>query len=337
VGLVLFLGLVLAVGGVLGWRLWLAHQRQRALDQAREGDFEAAAPALHRALERSPDDVPILEELVRGHLKTDDKVAALPLLDRWCRLRPEDAEPFRLRMQALRQTKPAGALADGLHLLQRNPQDVGLRLRVAGLHFATGDFALAEKECRDVLRREPGRTAATRLLAETLKARGQRDEAARLLDNLLRKHPGDTAAMLGRAVLHLDTGQPQRAIPLLEQVLQLDPRRQRTGRYQLALAYERAGRPADARRVLGELQAMQEAEVLNDALRSQPNNPDVQLRAARALLAGRHVGAALDLIGKVLERRPADPEAHRLLATYYDSIGQTERAAEHRRRAGDSR
>src|SRR5262249_33409656 len=149
----------------------------------------------------------------------------------------------------------------------------------------------------------------------------------RLIDDLLRKHPNDTAAMLTRAVLYLDTGQPAQAIPLLEQVLQLDPRRQRTGRHQLAMAYERAGRPADARRVLAEMNALQEAEVLSAALGTQPDPPAVQLRAARAFLAAGRIGAALDLIGKVLERQPANPEAHRLLAGYYDSIGQPDRAA----------
>jgi Tfp pilus assembly protein PilF len=36
----------------------------------------------------------------------------------------------------------------------------------------------------------------------------------------------------------------------------------------------------------------------------------------------------------VLERRPDDRDAHLLLAEYYDQVGQPQRAAEARRRAG---
>jgi hypothetical protein len=58
---------------------------------------------------------------------------------------------------------------------------------------------------------------------------------------LLLKQPDDPAALMGRAILHLDTQQPALAVPLLEKVVNIDPRRQRTGRYQLASPTNRPG------------------------------------------------------------------------------------------------
>jgi predicted Zn-dependent protease len=318
---------------LLGRWLWLGQERLNALQQAREGEFQAAAPTLHRILRRSPDDLEVLQTLVRGYLKGNNDVAARPLLDRWCQLRPNEPKPFLERISLLRNKDPAAALKDGLHLLRLAPSDPYGQLLVAGLYFDAGRFPEAEKACRAFLAEEPKQTEAIQLLARILQAQGQTEQAAALLDDLLQKDPGNTATLMTRGRLYLDLGQANQAIPLLEQVVNLDPGRQRTGRYLLARAYEQANRHEDAQRVLAELRLLQEAEVLDGVLSSQPDNPDVQLRAARAFLAAGKRSAALDLIGKVLQRRADDREAHQLLATYYEQIGQPGRAAEHRSKA----
>lgn len=324
---------ILAAGA--GWWAFRAADRSSALALARAGQFDDAAPRLQGVLARSPRDPAVLAALVTGYLHEEDTAAALPLLDRWCELRPNDPEPLRLRMDLHRKEQRFdAALADALRLLDLDPDSDTLPLTVAGLSFSAGDFAQAEKRCRELLARQPRRRDARRLLAESLRARGQREEAAAVLDTLLREQPGDTAVMLGRGSLYVEMRDPERAIPLLEAVVRLDPRRQRTGRYQLVLAYEQAGRSADARRVQAELSALQESEVLRDALGSQPNNPDVQARAARAWLAGPQAPQALDLLGRVLDKHPDHAGAHAALAEYYERIGQPGRAAEHRQRAG---
>jgi hypothetical protein len=43
----------------------------------------------------------------------------------------------------------------------------------------------------------------------------------------------------------------------------------------------------------------------------------------------------LKLVDEVLQAEPRNREAHRLLAGHFDRIGQPERAAEHRRLAGE--
>jgi predicted Zn-dependent protease len=234
------------------------------------------------------------------------------------------------------QQRLAEALADARHLLALEPDDANAKLRVAQLCFGAGEFDEAETLCAECLDQEPRWRRARKLRAELWLARGRPEKAAAILDDLLRERGDDFGLMLARAAVHLDMREPERAIPLLEKIVQQDKSRQRTGRHQLALAYEQAGRHADAQRVMREMHQLQESEVLRDALSSRPDDPDVQVRAARAWLAGSgpEVRRGLELLGRLLERHPDHAGAHRALAEYYERAGQPQRAAEHRRRAG---
>ena len=87
------------------------------------------------------------------------------------------------------------------------------------------------------------------------------------------------------------------------------------------------------RRIQRELHALQEAEVLRDALESQPDDPDVQARAGRAWLANGQVKQGLELLERLLQKHPRHAAAHEALAEYYESIGEKGLAAKHRRAA----
>lgn len=330
-GVILFL-VGASVGVWWGYRVW---ERGRVLQIAEAGDFERAGPLLERELARSPWNLDVIQALARGYLAREERSAALPVLDRWCALRPNDPEPFRLRLDAhQKEQRYEAAREDARQLAQLVPEDPKMPLMVASLSFSAGNLESAERDCRAVLKLQPRRRDARRLLAEILRAQGKYDAAAKVLDALLAEKGDDTAVLLGRGSLYVERGEGKKAIPLLEQVLRLDPRRQRTGRYQLVLAYEQAGRAEDVRRVQAELHALQEAEVLSDALGSQPENVEVQVRAARAWLMGPRVAQGLELLGRILERHPEHGGAHTALAEYFERIGQADRAAEHRRRAG---
>jgi predicted Zn-dependent protease len=321
-----------AVGA--GWWFLRSRPRDRALTLARDGQFSAAAPQLESVSAHDPEDVEVAEALARGYLEAGDREKARPHLDRWVRLRPDEANPYRLRMGLHRAAKSFGeAQADGLRLLELKPKDDALVLTVAELSFEAGDFEKAEQLYRRALEDQPQARDARRMLGHTLQARNRPRQAADLFDELLKEQPDDTRAMLARGILAVEMGEPAVAIPLLERVVQLDPGRQRTTRAQLARAYGQAGRSEDARRVTEELNALQEEEVLRKALDSQPDNPEVQVRFARAWLARGMTAAALDLLGRLLDRHPDHRGAHRTLAEYYEKAGQREKAAEHRRRA----
>lgn len=328
--------LALVVGGSLsGYWLHGRLEKSRALAAVESGSFADAEPLLRQALTRSPRDIELLRAIVQGYGEADRVADAEPLLRRWCDLRPQDEEPYRLRFESYRRrARHREALTDGLHLLELAPDDLDIRRKVAASQFALGSFAESEDECRAILGRKPGDRSARSLLAQALRARGDPAGAGAVLDQLLRAEPDFTRAMMSRAILFLESGSPALAIPLLERVIRLDPRRQRTARYQLSLAYERVGRHDDARRVMQEVRRMQEADTLRTAVLSQPDNLALCVRAAEALLENGNTGEGLDMLAGVLARDHEYGPAHLALADHFDRQNQSDRANAHRRRAG---
>ncbi len=128
--LLILLGtLVLSLGAGFGWyRLQTYLDRQHGLDLADNGHFDQAEPLLRRAVARNAEDAEVNRALALGYLAQKEGGPLLtevePLVTRWCRLLPEDPEPYRVRMELwLRLGRYAPALADGEHLLELDPDD----------------------------------------------------------------------------------------------------------------------------------------------------------------------------------------------------------------------
>lgn len=325
---------VLATACYGGWQLWLRGQRANLLEQVDLGEFAAVESQLVDLARWLPRDEELLASLAKGYLQGKNDDEAEVWLNRWCERCHFPTEALRLRLGLLRkQQRFAEAIPDAQLLVERFPEDPALRYQLAALYFSNAQLALAEKECLSSLEWAPKHRETRRLLTDVYRAQGKLQQASRLSEELLKEDPASPSAMMMRAILHVDSGEPQQAIPLLKQVLALDPTRQRTARYQLAIAYERAGQPDEARKVQKELHQMQEAEVLRDALTAQPDNLNVLVRAGSALLRSGDIPAGLELLGRALEMDPLHRQAHAALAAYYDSIGEKKRAADHRHKA----
>src|SRR5207248_9167040 len=95
---------VVALAAVAVFFLWRGyqarHERAEGLAAARLGRFRDAEPSLRHALERDPEDVEVIQTLARGLLGTGRYAEAELPLGRWCILRPDDAKPFKSRMDA---------------------------------------------------------------------------------------------------------------------------------------------------------------------------------------------------------------------------------------------
>jgi thioredoxin-like negative regulator of GroEL len=87
-----------------------------------------------------------------------------------------------------------------------------------------------------------------------------------------------------------------------------------TARYQLSRALARTGQTADANREAVELLRQKEAvRVLVDC-KSQPDNLDLQARAAEVLLSQGRTEEGLRKLQEILACDPGHPAARRLLA-----------------------
>jgi tetratricopeptide (TPR) repeat protein len=321
-------------GAVILWATDHNRERVEGLRSARDGDFARAQPLLKQALGRNPDDAETAEALARGYLAADDPQAAA-YLARWARLRPDQPEPVRLRLEFNRKHKQRDeAFADGRRLLEFEPNNQQLSRTVMNLGFSIGRFEEAEQLCRECLRRQPGDTGLLVMLAEIRRARGDLPDSAAVLDPLIKDHPKLTAALLLRATVFDESGEPEKAVPLLREVMAGDPKRRAAAAYRLSLALEHAGRPDEARAALAELRRLQDIDTFAEAIRTQPDNLDLRVRLAESLLADGNTQDGLSLLGAVLAIDGRFRPAHRALAAHYEKQGQPDKAAEHRRLAG---
>jgi Tfp pilus assembly protein PilF len=346
-GLLLVVVLLAVAGAALLGGRWLRarSERQQALQLAGLGRFAEARPLLEGALARDPGDAVVLKQLALGTMEQDAD-AAEGYLTRWCELRPGDAEPFHLRM-ALRQAFARDeremaeklrlmglALADGQRVLELDPDLDEVRRQVAWLLLGVGRFAEAEQACRRCLARAPGDLALFYLLARARHGQGDRARAEALLDAVVRGQPGFPEALLFRAVLHREANQPDRAVALLRQALALKDCPRRDCLYELSLALASAGQADEAGRVMAELRLLTLQDHLS--IENLPHTPSVRVQLAEAMLAAGKAEEAKAQLDRALADVPDFAPAHLALARYYEHKGQPDRAAEHRKKAGDT-
>jgi tetratricopeptide (TPR) repeat protein len=336
---------ITAIVVVVGAAIWLwphllgGGAREKALALAQAQRFDEAEPTLIRLFESDPNDLTVVIALATGYVSSDRLVAgAEPYLTRWCELEPANVTPFKLRMDlSLRLKHSDRALPDGLHVLEREPENFELRKTVAWLLLGQGRFAEAEDACRLCLRSHPDSPPLRFLQASIESMQGHTEPAIRLLDPLVTPSPPYPPAALLRAALYLEDQPPlpDKAVPLLRAVLatNLDTDDRQKARYLLSQALFRLKEDAEATRVLDELRRDREAERLFIDSQQQLGNEAMQMRAAAALLDVGRSEQGLDLVQRVLRRDANNAAAHRVLADYYQKLGQKDRASFHRRLA----
>lgn len=259
--------LVLSTVAWLGWQRWEASDAgQEAIHLARQGRFRDAEPKLRLALSYDPDNIDLLKPLALGLLGTDNQAEAERVLTHWCLVHPEQVEPYRLRMdlrhQNAQRVKPMDeqqrlkelALVDGLHVLEREPNDDATANKVVWLCLVSGRFEDADRVCRRSLQRLPDDPELLYLQARVCHALGAKSEAQELLIKLLSHRPQFTPGLLLLAILHYEADETERAIPLLRRVIAEGGGSHKEARYHLGLALARAGHTDEAQRLLAEVQ-----------------------------------------------------------------------------------
>jgi predicted Zn-dependent protease len=325
---------VLVAGGVLGWG-WVHDRAERraALLLASEGRLDDAAPRLRRLLERHPGDVQVVGALALSSMDAGRLVDAQTYLDRWCELRPDEAEPFRQRLELWKKEwKVPEGLGDAERVLRLEPDDARTRQTLSHLYLTTGRPDDAEREALRCYRARPEDPDVWYLLASIYHDQGRAADATSLTDRLLRARPDFVDGLRLRAQLYLDAGQPEPAVDLLRRAAG-GPDGDGAAHYELSLALERAGRGKEAKEVLAGLRE-REAWTLWEEDKHRDDNPGLQARVVETLLAAGKVGDAVRFLTELLARNPHAAGAHELLAECYDRQGQPERAAEQRRLAG---
>src|SRR5262249_55393774 len=120
-GFWLLTALALVAGGAaFGWREFqVRRDRAEALGLAQRGHFSDSEPLLKGVLERTPNDLEVIQALARGYVAIDNRPEAETYLGRWCALEPDVARPYQARMEFWEGIeKWDRALADGQRVLE---------------------------------------------------------------------------------------------------------------------------------------------------------------------------------------------------------------------------
>jgi tetratricopeptide (TPR) repeat protein len=341
------LAVVLALGTV-SWLEWERSEARRAGQEAvrlaQQGRFRDVEPKLRLALDYDPDNVELLKPLAVGLLRSDNPDDADLVLTHWCHVRPEQAEPYRLRMdlrhQSAQRVKPLAeqqrlkelALEDGRRVIELDPGDDATARKVVWLCLTSGRFEDADHVCRRYLQRQPDDPELLYLQARVCHARDANAEAQDLLKKLLSRQPQFTPGLLLLAILHYEADEAEQAIPLLRRVIAEGGGSHKEARYHLGLALARAGHTEEAQRLLAGVQ--QDNFEKDTAGLGEAESLAVRVRRAELLFGSGRADEALALLQVVLREDPGYAAAHRLLATYYDQKGDSAKATEHRRLAG---
>jgi predicted Zn-dependent protease len=329
---------LLALAAAIGWR-WFQDRadRAQALDLARQNRFDTAEPLLLSLYERHPRDVEIVRALALGYFGARRYPEAEPFLNRWCELRPEEPEPYRRRFDLwMKQENVALALADAEQVLKRDPNDFEIRLVRVQLLVLDGQYATAGQEAMRGLQAQPNNVQLQYLLAKSAQEQQRPAEAAHLAERILQTRPDFTPALQLQAELYLEAGQPEPAIRLLRQAAAKAGPEQVAVLYQLSTALTRAGREDEAKQALAEMQYRRALAIWSQN-EHRDDNPALQARVVEPLLASGKADEAVRFLQAVLTRNPKAPSGtHELLAQCYERQGHPERAAEHRRRGGET-
>lgn len=229
-GRTLVLATCLTAVALIGLVFWPSNEdpeRAAALRSAEQDHFADVEPTLLRLYKRHPEDVALVRALAIGCLSAQRYTDAEGYLNRWCALKPSDAEPLERRAELwLRQQDTPRAAVDIQSVLEIQPDDVRGRQIFAQLLFLNAQLPEAEQECLRCLSARPGNKETLYLLACVYRRLGQTEKALELAERLLKQSPSSVPALALRAELYLDADQIQPAIDLLSKAKEdakLDP------------------------------------------------------------------------------------------------------------------
>jgi tetratricopeptide (TPR) repeat protein len=261
----------------------------------RTGDVDGAVAALREALARAPDRLDVRRGLGRYLVAVGRGEEAKRLL------REGSGSAHGIEalgsdlVDLLAQTEGAkSALAELALLLAQSPDATELRLKVARLYGAALEPARAEPVYREIISRAPRSRHAERArleLASLLAGLGRSDAGREVLDDQLGVQPRHVEALTARARLALRQGEADRASADLRAVLGKRPGDASAHRL-LAEAHQLKG---DARAATAELER---------AIVSAPDDPEAYLALADLHLRAGRPERALDVVNRLLHRRP---------------------------------
>jgi predicted Zn-dependent protease len=262
-------------------------------------------------------------------------IEAQGLAEKWIQLRPESAAAWaqhgEILVRRLRKAEAVTALREAVRL---DPNGRRTRMSLARMLIETRQSPAEAAEHLEWLReKEPKNPEVAVLTAMCREAQGRPDEAAAILDRLIAENARDAKAHYHRGRLELNRGQAAAAAPHLRRAAELDPSDPEILN-SLLLCVQQVGTPAEIREVEERWKRcdadLKRVTDLARLISASPRNPDLRREMGELFLRNGREREGIRWLESALREQSDHVPTHRLLADYYERIGE-ETLAEHHR------
>lgn len=232
--------------------------------------FADASREIAKLLSRRPKDPKLLEMAAQTFWRQNRFVETETVLRRLIDLGGAGAEIWALYGDALdAQKKTPEAVLAYREAVRLRPDSIDYRYALGSLYWKSIDYAAAEAEFLEILRRAPKEPRASFNLGDIYLSKGQAAKALPFLETAAAAFAGefDTRLAYGRALAAVN--QFEKAATELEAAVKLKPEIPE-GHFQLGLALQRTGRRAEAAAAFKEAKRLQDAKREAEKVQPQP-------------------------------------------------------------------
>jgi Tfp pilus assembly protein PilF len=312
---------------------------ERVLLEAHRGELERVSEFCgERVRAKHPDAPLVLEAVTYGFLRKFQLRDARACLQLWLDDQPENTQAHLLRgiIDEL-QGQTNDARDEYQRVLELDPEHEEARMRLSGVLLENHEAREALRHLECLQRGRPDDPVVAVRIAQCRVQLGQQPEAEKILDDLLARRPDYPEALAARGKLALQSGDLARAEDLLRRAVQLDPGNYST-HYQLYLCLERCNKEDETRLELSRLDQLEDdlkniKEILDLRMDRAPNDPALRYQAGMIALRSGAVEEGVRWMESALEADPDYAPAHKVLAVYYQRVGNPSRAAKHLEKA----
>jgi tetratricopeptide (TPR) repeat protein len=310
---------------------------EQALLQVYRGDLAGQEAFLRSCVEQDdPDVLEILDVLSAALILQSREAEAHRCLDDLLRRQPNHFDALVRRGYTAKSMAWYPQAVESLQkALELRPDVFAPRLSLAEILVVLGRFEEAQKHF-ELLREKQSRNPSVLFgLARCLAGRNQNEEAIGLLDRLLAVYPNDWKALSERGWLAVQLDRVSEGETYLRRAYSLAPPDLQL-LVRLTDCLRLVGKQEEARTFREQMTRLkadiQRAGQLGDLIRDQnSNDPAPRYELACILLRTGKEKDALHWFQTALEKAPNHRPTHEALAAFFEKVGATEQAAQHRR------
>jgi tetratricopeptide (TPR) repeat protein len=312
---------------------------ERVLLKAARGEMDQVGEYCRVLLASGhPDSGLILEALISGCLRAYRMHEANACILDWKKREPNSPAPlFFAGLMHLQLTNQQDAADHFRRVVRMDPDHEEARLFLTNVLVELKLYEEALPHLQLLQRRLPRNLLVQARLASCLEDLGRQAEAEKILAAILERDPNYPPALTQAGRLANRTGDVEKAEKLLTAACKLEPANH-AAHYQLYLCLGQQGKIAEAKRIKKHMKQIEKdledfRDIVGEKMSKAPFDPALHAKVGEILLRFGAPDDALRWYHSALQHDPNYAPAHEALARYFEHVGQTRRAAEHRSRA----